>query len=85
MRQLWILVALVCLYVLSIGPQVYLSFIYPESERYSSQFYRPLYWAVVDKAGRYPPVLNSYIRWWFDLGSKHATTRKKPPVVKDSN
>lgn len=75
-----VLVALICLYALSIGPAYYVVFSFPKTDPFVWEFYAPLRWATYDKAAAHsPPLLRAYIQWWYDLAKKHHQTR--PPTV----
>ena len=64
------LIVIVALYVLSIGPAVYLFEVSGEPEWLGDMFsviYRPIEWLLFGTESR--ELLESYIQWWADLAS----------------
>ena len=59
------LLALAGLYLLGVGPAIYVAEKYPPSQTFVGELYEPLFWV----ASRTPLAtpLNPYVEWWLTL------------------
>ena len=62
-RMVCTLLGLLLLYVLSIGPALYIAVKFPKSAWVFDKFYRPITWTI-DANPPLQPLVVAYMEWW---------------------